>query len=54
MMKTLKLQPEVVIVIVMTVLIIFLFWTACIFIGYVADSWSSPPADERSIPAAKN
>ena len=55
MMKTMKLQPEpeVIIMIVLIVLFSFLLWTAWTLIGYVADDWRSPPADERSAPAAK-
>ena len=51
-MKTLK--PEVLGVTVIVVIFSFLFWFAWLFVSYVADDWTSPPADERSIPATKS
>ena len=51
-MKTLK--PEVLGVTMIVVTLSFLFWFAWLFVAYVADAWSSPPADERSVPAAKS
>jgi hypothetical protein len=49
-MKTLK--PEVLGVAVIIVTFSFLVWFAWLFIAYVADEWSSPPADARSVPTA--
>ena len=50
-MRTLK--PQVLGVTVIIVTFSFLFWMAWLFLGYVADEWRSPPADEMSIPAAR-
>jgi len=53
MMRTLKPEPEVIIVFVLVVLFGFLLWMALTLISYVDDDWRSPPADERSVPATK-
>jgi hypothetical protein len=50
-MKTLK--PQVLLVTSIIVILSILFWLAWLFAGYAADEWGSPPADEKSVPAAR-
>jgi len=50
-MKTVK--PQGLVVAAIIVILSLLFWMAWMFLGYVADDWSSPPADEMSVPAAR-
>lgn len=50
-MKTVK--PQVLYVTAIIVIMCLLLWIASLFFVYVADDWSSPPADERSIPAPR-
>jgi hypothetical protein len=50
-MKTVK--PQVMYVAVIVVVISILFWIAALFVGYVADDWGSPAADESSVPASR-
>jgi hypothetical protein len=50
-MKTPKLQLLVVYAIV--VILSLLLWLGLLFFGYMDDDWSSPPTDERSVPAAE-
>lgn len=52
-MKTVKPQAPVVAAIIVIIIFSFLFWAALLFLAYVADDWSSPPADERSVPATR-
>jgi len=53
-MRTVKRQVLVVTgIIVIIIILSFLFWMAWLVHGYLADDWSSPPADERSVPAAR-
>lgn len=52
-MKTVKPQAPVVAAIIVIIIFSFLFWGIWLFLGYVADDWNSPPADERSVPAAR-
>ena len=33
--------------------ICFALWIGMLFLGYLADEWSSPPGNERSFPAPK-
>ena len=47
------LKPQVLVVTAIIIIFSFLFWVAWLLLGYVADDWSSPPADERSVPAAR-
>jgi hypothetical protein len=49
-MKTIK--PHVLIVTEIIIIFTFLFWMG-LLLGYVADEWSSPPANNRITPAAK-
>lgn len=51
-MKTVKPQAPVVAAIIVIIIFSFLFWGIWLFLGYVTDDWNSPPADERSVPAA--
>ena len=51
-MKTIK--PDVLGVTMIVIIFSFLFWFGWLFVSYVADEWNSPPADERSIPAARS
>jgi hypothetical protein len=50
-MRTLK--PQALVVTAIIVILSLLFWMAWLFLGYVADEWGSPPADSRSVPAAR-
>ena len=50
-MKTVK--PQVMYVAAIVVVISVLFWIAALFVGYVADDWGSPAADESSVPAPR-
>jgi hypothetical protein len=50
-MKTLK--PQALYITAIITIICFVFWIASLFVGYVRDEWSSPPADETSVPAPK-
>lgn len=50
-MKTLK--PHALYITAIIIIISFVLWIAALFVGYVADDWASPAADERSVPAAK-
>ena len=51
--KMQMVKPQALVVTGIIVILSLLFWMAWLFLGYVADDWSSPPADERSAPAAK-
>lgn len=51
-MKTIK--PQVLYLTAIIVIISVMFWIAALFFVYLADDWSSPAADERSIPAPRN
>jgi hypothetical protein len=50
-MKTVK--PQVLYVTAIIVVISLLLWAASLFFVYLADDWSSPAADERSVPAPR-
>jgi hypothetical protein len=50
-MKSVK--PQVLYVTAIIVTISLLFFLVALFIGYLADVWSSPAADERSVPAPR-
>ena len=49
--KTLK--PQVLFVTEIIIIASFFFLIAWLFHSYVGDDWSSSPADERSVPAAR-
>lgn len=49
MMKSVK--PQVLYVTAIIVIFSLLLWIAALFFVYLADDWSSPAADERSVPA---
>jgi hypothetical protein len=51
--KMKSIQPQVLYVTAIIILVCLLFWVAALFIGYLADDWNSPAADERSIPAPR-
>jgi hypothetical protein len=51
-MKTVK--PKVLYLTAIIVIICLLLWVACLFFVYLADDWSSPAADERSVPAPRD
>jgi hypothetical protein len=44
-------SPRVMYITAIVIIIFFVFWIVALFYGYLADDWSSPPADERSVPA---
>lgn len=46
-------KPQVVTVIAIIVLASLVLWLAALFFVFLADDWSSPAADERSIPAVR-
>jgi hypothetical protein len=51
-MKTLK--PQVMYVAAIVVVVIsFMLWITSLFFVYLADDWSSPAADESSVPAPR-
>ena len=51
--KMKSVKPEVLYVSVIVIVITFLLWIASLGFAYFADDWSSPAADERSVPAAR-
>jgi hypothetical protein len=51
LLKTKTLNPEILYLTGIAVLVIIVFWFVALFFFYLADDWSSPAADERSIPA---
>jgi hypothetical protein len=51
-MKTVK--PQVLYVTAIVVVISFTLWITSLFFVYLADDWSSPAADERSVPASRD
>lgn len=52
-LETETYKPHVVYVIAIIVLTSLVLWLAAMLFVYLADDWSSPAADERSIPAAR-
>ena len=50
-MKTVK--PRVMYVAAIVVVISFMLWITSLFFVYLADDWSSPAADESSVPAPR-
>jgi hypothetical protein len=50
-MKTVK--PQVLYVSAIIVIMSLLFWITALFFGYLSDDWSSPAADEKSVPAPR-
>ena len=50
-MKT--VSPRVMNITAIIVVIWFVLWVAALFLGYVADDWGSPAADERRVPAPR-
>ena len=53
LLKPQTYKPWVVSVIAIIVLASLVLWLAALFLIYFADDRSSPPADERSVPAAR-
>jgi hypothetical protein len=53
LLKTEPYKPQVVSVIAIIVLASSVLWLAALFFVYLADDWSSPAADERTIPAVR-
>ena len=51
--KMKSIQPQVLYVTTIIVILSLLFFLVALFIGYLADDWSSPAADERSVPAPR-
>ena len=51
LLKTKTVNPQVVYLTAIAVLVSIVFWLVALFFVYLADDWSSPAADERSIPA---
>ena len=50
-MKSFK--PQVLYVTAIIVIFSVLLWIAALFFVYLADDWSSPAADERSVPSPR-
>lgn len=50
-MKAVK--PQVLYMTAIIVIMSLMFFLVALFITYVADDWSSPAADERSVPASR-
>ncbi len=50
-MKTVK--PRFMYLTAIIVVMSLLFWAAAFFFVYLADDWTSPAADERSVPAPR-
>lgn len=53
LLKPATYKPQVVTVIAIIVLASLVLWLAALFFVFLADDWSSPAADERSIPAVR-
>ena len=51
--KMKSVKPQVLYVTAIIVIFSLLLWIAALFFVYLADDWSSPTADERSVPAPR-
>jgi hypothetical protein len=47
-------KPQVINGAIIIVIVSLLFWVSALFFGYLGDDQSSPPADERSVPAPRD
>jgi multisubunit Na+/H+ antiporter MnhC subunit len=47
-----NLKPQALIVTGIIIGCSFLLWLTLVIFAYVVDDWKSPPADEKSVPAA--
>jgi hypothetical protein len=47
------LKPRALVFAATIVIFVFILWMVVVLLGYVGDDLTSPPADQRSVPAAK-